>query len=1205
MSSVHGLGAPASGSAESSKTEPCEVEVFDVPDSVSTELPSLTGSFGTMRLGNSEPGSASSPATQNVESLSLTQLRQKARATQGISEKRKNEKGKWVGKDRDELLADFQAWHAHGPGSASPGVSTECDELEKLSKAELRTLASQTAGVGAKKKDSAGKWKHKGNKEIILQLRSRQSDASAQSLTGGRCAADKKKAREARKRELKRTEQYKAMRRLNERATTYKFAKNVRRKQDKYKLQKKQYERGSKAKLSRLQRKWARFWAPCLSNWSATRTNVAIRSASIVAVYAPRFYSDGRIAILQHGSVEKVLPSPQKPPRGASKQQVDDFLLALELRCRIGGVSCERGGSSPNTCWQKLDGKAARAARKEEKRMVLMGTPPCKPRRLRLGGCVNARRGRQHSYQSCPLQNLSREALSDMAELRLIDWGEVANDLGPGAPASARDKLLRNMWVELGGDEMEDIIPSLMMCDVALPDPTILKSHLQACEDNVSLLRECKSPPLQKPSERLREFLCNDQCPKQCCTLYCPWNSMANHSYLHPQKILQIFGQPCQCNSWTCRQCVQDRLLQRYADPHPGSVASSPQQVLESPPPFRLQLYTGTGEPVSDSSAGRCGPKLYRLTCVPWSVRQVGGRLPDWLAVSSFQQLSLPEFLDASGFNTVRNYRTGSMGSYSDYMQPIHDSYTVAPVPVRCYGHAAKYWTPDEARRWNATAAHADENEDFLPDSVSRDVPDNDSGWEWRWEEDEETWTQAHVKFRGQWKVACEAFSVSATACREWVKLADGRVVSTRCSLCTFLYGPPLDNATVVHPGLPEDIAVAGANLLVKLRMILTGIEVSLKPSDVVCMATKFHVIVAGIDDLLVAISREEAAELQALELLIMFEDGCGSPRSSRQVYEDMQPRQDFKGLEADLVEFQRWWRKVYHRRRADTIEGWSIYGKPYKCRPYLAEAASRWDLNLNCTQQLLELADFKAPVFALVGTPDDGRPRLTRGGTGCQCNTPWHHRSLWERQPWVAYELPLPNASEEPGHGVFEQSASAQTAPASGSADPDVNAATHEAGAGVLDGCIKETFANDCPRAASNDLLVWSAEDEEDLSSDAAETQESHEEVEEEEEEEDAEEEEEEEEDDEESELEMEAEEESEESVSLDVDILESGDPGSRPDGPVSASSRSDEPGSPGNCVDLFVEQPSDGAPWGDVRGDNSSDECVSEPAYYNESEM
>ena len=109
----------------------------------------------------------------------------------------------------------------------------------------------------------------------------------------------------------------------------------------------------------------------------------------------------------------------------------------------------------------------------------------------------------------------------------------------------------------------------------------------------------------------------------------------------------------------------------------------------------------------------------------------------------------------------------------------------------------------------------------------------------------------------------------------------------------------------------------------------------------------------------------------------------------------------------------------------------------------------------------------------------------------------------------------------------------------------------------------------------------------------------------------------------------------ESEVSESLDVDPLDSGDPGSRPDETFIANSKPDEPGpsnsgahEPGSASsrasqglvapldrvnaelngvwdDALNSVLLDVTPWGDVLGDNSSDDCASEEAYCNEAEQ
>ena len=176
-------------------------------------------------------------------------------------------------------------------------------------------------------------------------------------VSGGRSVADKKQTRVERQRARQRSQNYKAKRNAREKeeqlkvrnrrkqvTQKFRFAQNARRKQEKFKVKKRLYEKSQRAKISRVQRRSARFWAPCLCNWSAVRSDVATRKANNAANFAPRFHADGRISILQHG-MERFLPCPQEPAKDARQQQLDEFTLALQLRCRLGAINCRRLGS--------------------------------------------------------------------------------------------------------------------------------------------------------------------------------------------------------------------------------------------------------------------------------------------------------------------------------------------------------------------------------------------------------------------------------------------------------------------------------------------------------------------------------------------------------------------------------------------------------------------------------------------------------------------------------------------------------------------------------------------------------------------------------------------------------------------------------------------------------------------------------------------
>ena len=289
----------------------------------------------------------------------------------------------------------------------------DAETLRRMPQAELRALASRTPGVSRNKKASKGKWIPKSSEELVAELLT--ASASTQSLTGGRSSAEKKWRRLEFQRRRQKGEEYKAGRRTRENTEKYKFAKKSRRGQEKYKAKKRMYENSAKAKLSRLQRKAARFWAPCLSNWSAVRSKVAKRAEISTPAFAPRFHADGRVSILQGGLV-KYLPCPIEPGRGSSREQTEEFALALHLRCRIGAVSCNRLGpgepESGNGCSKRLDPQSVQECRAFEKRQSLTAPLQFTRHRLRFGGCVQTGRLRRHTHH-CPMQDYTWQELRD------------------------------------------------------------------------------------------------------------------------------------------------------------------------------------------------------------------------------------------------------------------------------------------------------------------------------------------------------------------------------------------------------------------------------------------------------------------------------------------------------------------------------------------------------------------------------------------------------------------------------------------------------------------------------------------------------------------------------------------------------------------------------------------------------------------------
>ncbi len=109
------------------------------------------------------------------------------------------------------------------------------------------------------------------------------------------------------------TEGYRVAKKARQTTQKFRFAKRAREKTEEYKAKKRVRENAPKAKLSRQQRKWARFWSPCFFNWNLMKSKQDYREANNAAPYAPRFRSDGRLSILQHGVV-RYLPCPDEPP---------------------------------------------------------------------------------------------------------------------------------------------------------------------------------------------------------------------------------------------------------------------------------------------------------------------------------------------------------------------------------------------------------------------------------------------------------------------------------------------------------------------------------------------------------------------------------------------------------------------------------------------------------------------------------------------------------------------------------------------------------------------------------------------------------------------------------------------------------------------------------------------------------------------------
>ena len=823
------------------------------------------------------------------------------------------------------------------------------------------------------------------------------ADASraTKARSGGRSAAQKILDRLEHQRVRQRSEGYRANRRTRETTEKFRFARSAYEKQWKCRAKKKAYQSRPETKISRSQRRWAEYWSPCFYNWTAVRReghgiDQQMRLANNAAVYAPRFHADGRISILQGGE-QKFLPCPQEPPQNAKQEHIDEFRLALALRCRIGAINCRRAGDSGG-CSSRLSRKAIAEAKALRRSLRDCGgsAPPASgsasgPRGeapvLEFGGCVHTSRRYRFPFH-CEAKSCSDSDLEDMAVLCFQEWLSMV-------PASE----------DAGAEERSFS---------AFPEGP---ANVCVASIDPGDSSQCKAMP--KPSSRARQFLCSDDCPRQCSTLHCPWNSLRNHESTGPEEIITIFGDPCTCQLSSCLRCIQERSLQKFKDCLSG-VAGLRGVSLQDPPPIGYEVYGGIGEPVSDSPSVKRQSKLYRLECVPWSLEQRVVRRPPRTERAAFQDLSLMELLHFNGYNEPEMYRR-PVRSYAGTMQPLLDNYVVDHrFSFKLYGEPRKVWTPPQAKSWNAQASRLQGPQAYFAEPLPSfgGIDSAESGWEWRWQEDVEASAKDTFKVGGAWKVGSEAFSAQSHLVEEWVRLSDGTVVSTRCSACTLAHGPPklpqgfLFNSSAGKQGLPEDIAIAFAKCVVRLRATLNGQVAVLRPSDVVAVERRVAVIASAVEGF-----PKAAITVDVLRAV----GGCG-PTGELDGAASCAVA-DFVRQASELVKTMK--QRASEVREACCVCGWcpatnsSIRSAlPSNSQPRahcMSIDRVRYECHLdnNFTQEALNHRAFESPVFALV---DDicGMPRQTRGATTyCVCNMPWNKRPTWERLPWTVYELP------------------------------------------------------------------------------------------------------------------------------------------------------------------------------------------------------
>ena len=117
---------------------------------------------------------------------------------------------------------------------------------------------------------------------------------------------------------------------------------------------------------------------------------------------------------------------------------------------------------------------------------------------------------------------------------------------------------------------------------------------------------------LPTPPFRIRQFLCNELCPQQCCTAACPWKLLPT---LGCSAALGCKGKGCSCGFVPLHETLDPTHLE-------AELAQFKNQCLKDPPPPGYVLYAGVGEPVSDS-ARTYAPEIYKLVCEELRARKL------------------------------------------------------------------------------------------------------------------------------------------------------------------------------------------------------------------------------------------------------------------------------------------------------------------------------------------------------------------------------------------------------------------------------------------------------------------------------------------------------------------------------------------------------------------------------------------------------
>jgi len=676
-------------------------------------------------------------------------------------------------------------------------------------------------------------------------------------------------------------------------------------------------------KMSRLQRKRMKFWLPCFFNWSLMRAAGAKRTDS-GAPYAPRFHQDGRISIMQKGVV-KYLPCPEEPPSSGSTENVDQ-----------GGL--QPLAELPSDSNRDSDQELSLAASASEVELACY-------LRCRIGA-VNCIRAAEWTTQG-----FGRPCCA-----------KVKGDAETGCVHNKR--LKRFDW----------------QCPLRLHSKRSLESLSGEITSVAFKAPRRLAPPFTYPEVpgNAQQFLCCSQCPLVCCTFDCPWSSSA----LGPTGVPYCL-QPCTCQQESCIQCSHELLMKRqsYEKRLITAGGESEYLCLEDPPPDGYTLYSGVGEPVSDSSRRIRRPSVYILTCRRWKLQEgvaIGSQRRDEAFVLDLLEQAYPHCELAT---------TETLKIYS---------------PPCCI------WTADEAVTWSQSFANSPS-----------------SGYEFAWQSDAEGWLQDRFQIDGEWDVAERSLTAGSPNFCQTLRIVDGTTASIKCKFCRFL------NGECSAP--PEDIAIQVAEALAWF-LHAVGKPTAITPNGVLHFASRWRRIASKLSML----SEETCLVGDALGELVdgmSWKEFCadilpGVPYET-EVHAVHDLLEELQAIREDLERrvtaaritgphnFEDW--QPASESRLQQLRGTS--GKPFSGsllekvwkhrlqKVGVAKVPSAADLNAELSRSMLRQNKFCSPIFALVGKLGPDPSWSFKQARDCMCAVPWHERSLWERHPHVKYQLPPPTS--------------------------------------------------------------------------------------------------------------------------------------------------------------------------------------------------